>query len=272
MAKLVEPVQTMLTSFISSTYKAINVQLSGSISTDANDLEIINVDKIDSSIIPMITKIIDLISEDGNSSVQLINDMRKRILAQISSTNYKAVPKEHILTAGNEFHNPKYLNKLVVIRLNTLLSRLRSLIVQIANIIGGMDLENFIVDHKTILELLSCLRLATTTIKKVADQLATSLTLMKLIDEKNVAEKSTKKKKEKSFKLKRKKSERGVVDSIYSFNVNQPKLEGWEDGAGTLNSLVLKLTSTESIGYYFLFLDYLLLLFYLFYYIFFISS
>ena len=243
---MVNPLQEIMTGFISSTYRAVNVQVNifgASIRKDA-------IPSILSKIVDLIKRIIEHITEEGNCSVQLVNDMRIKILDKISKTNFEGIAKEHIITAANEFHNPKYVNKLVIIRLNTLVSRIRSLAVQIANIISGMDQENFIVDHKTILEVLSCIRLTTTTVKKASDQLATSISLQALINQKAKEVPSVAKPKKTSVfsKFVSGNKEAPSPDNIYNFNVNQPKMESWEEGAGNLNSLVLKLTSTESIG------------------------
>lgn len=219
------------------------------------------------NLILVINQIIELVTEEGNSSVSLINNVRKQIVDKINSTSFEGIEKDHIILAAQQSHNPKYVNKLVLIRLNTIISRLRSLIVQAINVITSFDKElvilpgleclnsiqlspdltvdqTFTIDHRAILEVLSCLRLATSTVKKASDQLATSLALEKLIALKDKEKDNQKKQSFKIFK----KETTDNPDNIYKFNVNRPKLEGWEEGAGTLNSLVLKLTSTESIG------------------------
>ena len=201
-----------------------------------------------SKIILLITQKIELLTEEGNSSVKLINDLRKVILDKISSTLFIGVAKEHILSAANLSYNPKYVNNLVLVRLNTLLDRLRSLTVQIANAISALDVETGLVDHRSILENLSCFRLITGNIKKVVDQLATSQALSELLRKKMSDFDENNKKKKKSYKRKKAGTSHTNPDNIYNFNKDQPKNENWEDGAGTLNSLVLRLTSTEQIG------------------------
>jgi len=177
------------------------------------------------------TTIVTLITEAYQHPT--IETMVQTIQQICSKDFYNVEAKEHILKAASMEQKPLYLQNLLLVKLQGMLERWGSLVIQFLQIVSSIDRTTRLLSHRKIWEMLACLK---TIISYTYNQLRVVRTMVELAHINSTQTILS------SLTI----PDRDRMD-IWKYQENMLKFSGGfpANGAGTLNSLVLTLTDPD---------------------------
>lgn len=177
----------------------------------------------------------------SHCSEELVTKPLDMVLKMIEQAPLKGRAKQHAINAKKDMTGARARHH-TALRLRGHLERLMSLVRQTCNTLSTVDEETGGMLHRTALELLAATQVIVKLTVKVQDLCATAQGLV--VKARASASNLLKRSMEKRQTPVNKSSE----CNIWHFAQDENVRSNWPDGAATLNSLVLALTSTERIG------------------------
>ena len=177
----------------------------------------------------------------SHCSEELVTKPLGAVLKSIEEAPVKGRAKQNAINAKKDITGARARHH-VALRLRGHLERLMSLVRQTCNTLSTVDGETGSMLHRTALELLAATQVIVKLTVKVQDLCATAQGLV--LKARESASNLLKRSIEKRQKTPKKTRE----CNIWHFAPDENVRSNWPEGAATLNSLVLLLTSTEKIG------------------------